>query len=305
ADLYRRFQTYVHNYGDNKICKIACGPNIDDYAWTDEVMSIAGRYMDALTLHYYTLPTDVWNNKGSATDFDSSLWYATLKRTLKMDELISNHAQIMNKYDPAHRVGLIVDEWGAWYDVEPGTNPGFLYQQNTMRDALIAAINLNIFNLHSDRVVMANLAQMVNVLQSVILTEGEKIILTPTYHVFDLFKAHQDATLVDSFIETKQIGEGDSLVPNLSQSVSISKDNEMHITIANLSVTESYPVNTALVGYAAKKVNARIITGEMHAHNTFENKNTVGIKSFSDYNITSDGLDFTIPPCSVLAFTIN
>jgi len=222
-----------------------------------------------------------------------------------MDELISNHTQIMNKYDPLHKVGLIVDEWGSWYDVEPGTNPGFLYQQNTMRDAMIAAINLNIFNKHSDRVVMANIAQMVNVLQSVILTEGNKMILTPTYHVFDLYKAHQNSTLVDSFMETEQIGESEAAVPNLHESVSIDNSGVMHITIANLSVTQSYPVEGILMGKVIKSVKARILCNRLDAHNTFESPNAVAIEPFDDVKVTKNGLDFTIPACCVMELTVE
>ena len=209
ADEFRRYQTYVRDYGENKVYKIACGPNGADYDWTDKVMEIAGEYMDALTLHYYTVPTGKWQDKGAATGFPKEEYYATLKKALRMEELVRKHAQIMERHDPAHRVGLIVDEWGTWYNVEPGTNPGFLYQQNTMRDAMVAALTLNIFNAHSDRVVMANLAQMVNVLQAVILTEGEKLVLTPTYHVFDLYKHHQDAVLLGSYAETGFVGVED------------------------------------------------------------------------------------------------
>jgi len=145
----------------------------------------------AISLHYYTVPTGDWSKKGSATEFSDEEYYETISKTLYMDELIKRHSEIMSRRDPEGKIGLIVDEWGCWYDVEEGTNPGFLYQQNTMRDAIVAACNLNIFNNHSDKVVMANLAQAVNVLQSLILTEGEKMVKTPTYHVFDLFKTHQ------------------------------------------------------------------------------------------------------------------
>ena len=209
ANEYRRYQTYVRDYkADKKIYKIACGPNVDDYEWTEGVMSTCFRhsqpsqhgFMDGLSLHYYTHP-EGWEIKGSATDFDDKVWYKTLSKTLYMEELIRRHGAIMDKYDPKKEIGLIVDEWGTWFTVEPGTNPGFLYQQNTMRDALVAGINLNIFNKHSDRVRMANIAQIVNVLQSVILTEGEKMIKTPTYHVFNMYKYHQDAMLVDSHID--------------------------------------------------------------------------------------------------------
>ena len=214
GNLYRRYQTYVREYNhDKKIFKIACGPNVDDYEWTEGVMKTCFRhcqpqfhgFMDGLSLHYYTHP-EGWEIKGSATDFDEKAWYKTLAKTLYMETLINRHGAIMDQYDPEKQVGLIVDEWGTWFTVEPGTNPGFLYQQNTMRDALVAGINLNIFNKHSDRVKMANIAQLVNVLQSVILTDGPQMIKTPTYYVFKMFKDHQEATLVDSHIETEQIG---------------------------------------------------------------------------------------------------
>ena len=190
ADQFRRYQTYLRNFGGNRLFKIACGPSGDDYDWTEKVMEIAGRYADGIALHYYTVPLGDWAHKGSATGFTTEVYFDTLARALKMEELVARHTAVMDKYDPKARVGLLVDEWGAWYDVEPGTNPGFLYQQNTMRDAMVAALTLHIFNKHSDRVVMANIAQMVNVLQSVILTEDRKMLLTPTYHVFDLLKAH-------------------------------------------------------------------------------------------------------------------
>ena len=197
ADLYKRYATYVRNFGDNVIYKIACGPSAGDYTWTEVVMREAGHLLNGLSLHYYTLPTNSWTgSKGSATEFGEEEWFKTLKHTLVMEELVTKHSIIMDKYDPEKKIGLIVDEWGAWYDVEPGTNPGFLYQQNTLRDALIAGINLNIFNNHCDRVQMANIAQLVNVLQAVILTEGDKMLLTPTYHVFNMYKVHQDADLL-------------------------------------------------------------------------------------------------------------
>lgn len=175
CDEYRRYQSFCKNFSGNELYKIACGPNSNDYNWTDVVMSNLGEWnTKAISLHYYTVPTGDWNKKGSATEFSDEEYYETISKTLYMDELIKHHSGIMSRRDPEGKIGLIVDEWGCWYDVEEGTNPGFLYQQNTMRDAIVAACNLNIFNNHSDKVVMANLAQAVNVLQSLILTEGEK-----------------------------------------------------------------------------------------------------------------------------------
>lgn len=305
ANMYRRYQTYCRNYPGNKLYKIACGPPDNNYNWTEEVMKIAGNFMDGLSLHYYTIPGD-WAKKGDAREFDNESWYRTLKKTLRMDEFIKNHINIMNKYDKEERVDLIVDEWGTWYDVEPGTNPGFLYQQNTMRDALIAGINLNIFNKNSRRVKMANIAQIVNVLQAVILTEGENMVLTPTYHVFNMYKDHQEATLLESYIESKEIGlEEENLVPNLHESASVDKDGRIIFTINNLSITDDYKVETELLGKKPTKITANILTNEMNACNTFEESNLVKIEEFNNFTISDNGLSFTIPKCSIMRFIIE
>ena len=299
ADQYRRYQTYCRNYSGNKLFKIACGANSFDYNWTDKVMQIAGRYMDAITLHYYTVPNE-WENKGSATQFDRAEYFRTLHNALKMEELITKHAAIMDQYDPEGRVGLIVDEWGTWYTVEPGTNPGFLYQQNTMRDALVAAVTLNIFNAHADRVIMANLAQTINVLQAVILTEGAQMILTPTYHVFDLYKVHQDATLIESCVAADLIGQEDAQVPNLHVSASEDEDGTVHITLANLSPEDDAPITCDLTG----EISAQLLTGKMDSYNTFDNPEAICPKPFA-VNADTHGMNFILPPVSVVAIEIK
>ncbi|MCR4585351.1 MAG: alpha-N-arabinofuranosidase, partial [Lachnospiraceae bacterium] len=255
--------------------------------------------MDGLSLHYYTVPHD-WNHKGSAVDFDDKTWYDTLNKTLFMDELIRRHTNIMDKYDKDNKVALIVDEWGTWYDVEPGTNPGFLYQQNTIRDALVAGINLNIFNKHCARVKMANIAQLVNVLQAVILTDGEKMIKTPTYHVFSMYKHHQDNDLLESFIENEQIGmEEDKMVCALNESVSVDKDGKLHITVCNLSIDKDQEIETVLADSGIVSAKAEIVGGEIHEHNTFDDPEKVVKRAF---DVTADGgkIRFTLPAASVI-----
>ncbi len=313
GNLYRQYQTYIRNYkSDSPIFKICCGANAGDYYWTKDVLETTHKhamphvhgFMDGLSLHYYTVPFD-WEHKGSATGFDVDAWYATLNKTLFMETLIKNHGAIMDEYDPEKKIGMIVDEWGTWYDVEPGTNPGFLYQQNTMRDALVAGINLNIFNKHCDRVKMANIAQLVNVLQSVILTEGEKMVLTPTYHVFNMYKYHQDAELLDSYIETTEIGTEKWKVPNLNESVSLGKDGKIHVTLNNLSVSESYEIDAVFTETIIKSVKGTILTNEMGAHNTFDNPNVVCPESFDKVEVDGNSMKFTIPACSVLHLEIE
>ena len=217
-----------------------------------------------------------------------------------MDELVTRHREIMDRHDPEGRVGLIVDEWGAWYDVEPGTNPGFLYQQNTMRDAMVAAINLNIFNNHADRVVMANLAQMVNVLQSVILTDGDQMLLTPTYHVFDLYKAHHDATLLPTEVECPVSGGMNSIT--VSASV---KENVITVTAANLDCENAQQVTLDIANCDVQKVTARILSGEMHEKNTFEDKENVKIAEFTDFAVENGCVVMNLPACCVVEVTIN
>ncbi len=311
GDMYRRYQTYVRNYDSKKpVRRIACGANADDYHWTDKVLETVfdhgTGFMDGMSLHYYTLPTGDWSSKGSALDFDEKDWYRTLKATLKMEELIRRHSSIMDQYDPEKKIGMIIDEWGTWYDVEPGTNPGFLYQQNTMRDALVAGINLNLFNKNCDRVKMANIAQMVNVLQAVILTEGEKMIKTPTWHVFDLYQHHQDGELVESSIETKEAGLEDGYrIPDLSESVSLGKDGRLHVTVTNASLTESREIEGCFAESPVLSVKGRILTGDMRAHNTFEDPDAVHTVEFTDYTVEGNKVCFTIPACSVVHLAVE
>jgi len=297
ADEYRKFQTYCRNYGQNKLFRIACGPNSDDYNWTEVLMKNACGYMDALTLHYYTICGDKWEDKRASTGFTSEDYYRTLKHSMKMEELVTRHGQIMDRYDPEKKVALIVDEWGNWFDVEPGTNPGFLYQQNTMRDAMVAAITLNVFMAHCDRVRMANLAQTVNVLQSVILTEGDKMVKTPTYHVFDLYKAHQDAQQVDCFVETEEVGENGFDVPQIIASAS-QKDGKLTLTLANTSMDKAAEVEIA--GVCLCKAQGRILQGEATQYNDFDNS-PLAVETFDGI----EGNKVKLPACCVVELTIG
>ena len=299
SDLYRRFSTYVRNYGENKVYKIACGPNSADYDWTEVLMRESTRFMDALTLHYYTVPGE-WSKKGSATVFDTVDYYNTMEKTLVMEELVTKHSAIMDKYDPQKRVALFVDEWGSWYDVEPGSNPGFLYQQNTMRDAMIAGINLNIFNKHADRVRMANIAQLVNVLQAIILTDGEKMLLTPTYHIFDMYKEHMENSLVDSFILAGTTGVEQHTVTDVTESASVNEHGDVIMTLCNLDLGEEKEVDITIQGQKAVIFHGEVVTGEVNAHNTFEEPGKVVIKKLEAMTVTEDGVKVVLPPCSVV-----
>ena len=302
ANEYRRYQTYVRQYrSDSKVYKVACGSNGGDFEWTDVLMKQAGRYMDGLSLHYYTVPHD-WDHKGAALGFSREDYQITLEKALEIDRLITRHSAIMDQYDPERRVGLIVDEWGTWYDVEPGTNPGFLYQQNSMRDAMVAALTLNIFNQHCERVHMANLAQLVNVLQSLILTEGPRMLLTPTYYVFKLFRHHQENELLLS--EMKTDGEKGS-VPTVHASASVDQHGVIHVTLVNPGLDDAQEVKIDLSGRKAQDVTGSILTGAMDAHNTFDAPEQVHNAPFEGIALSEAGLSVTLPPVSVVHLGIR
>ncbi len=305
ANTYRRYQTYVRNYSDdNRVYKVACGPNAEDYNWTEELMKNARWHMNGLALHYYTITHD-WGHKGSATEFDEKEYYDCLAAAYKIDSIISRHLEIMNRYDPDKRVDLIVDEWGTWHDVEPGTNPGFLYQQNTMRDAIVAALSLNIFNKHSDRIRMCNIAQTINVLQAVALTDGADMVLTPTYYAFKMFKDHQENTLLGSYITSENIDTAKGKLPTLCESASIDENGVVYSTITNTSATEMKEVLCQLADTQVKSVKAEILTAKMDAFNTFDSKDAVKTAEFTDFEVTADGFKANIPACSVVKFVIE
>ncbi len=307
ADQYRRYSTYCKDYGIPRLRKIACGPTGADYHWTEVLMREAAQFMWGLALHYYTSVTIPGVGRASsATEFGEDEWFLYLQKALFIDELITRHSTIMDKYDPEQRVALVVDEWGSWYNTEPGTNPRFMFQQNTLRDALIAAIHLNVFNQHCDRVRMANIAQTINVLQAMVLTEGDKMILTPTYHVFEMFKVHQRATLVPLDIQCDDYAFGDGSVPGLSASASRDDDGRVHLSICNLHANDDVDVSCVLRGMAATDVTGRILTADaINAHNTFDEPEAVRPAPFDGATLDGDVLSIALPSKSVVVLEIS
>lgn len=317
ANLYRRYQTYVKNYNLEKpIFKISCGANGDDYEWTDEVLKTCAYkapehlhcFMDGISLHYYTLPNSDWQHKGSATDFGIAEYYTTLAKTRYMEELIVKHSNIIGRYVDKDKIGLIIDEWGCWYDVEPGTNPGFLYQQNTMRDAVVAAINFDIFNHNCKVVRMANIAQMVNVLASVILTEGQDMVLTPTYYAFHMYRYHQGAQLVHTHLtENAYAGsEKENQVPQITQTVSKSSDGTVNLTISNVSVNQAETVEATFADISSLEIlEAKVLSGKMNACNTFEENQVVAEEEYSAYAVVENKISMQLPSCSIVLLRVG
>lgn len=303
ADLYRRYATYCRNFDNNKLYKIASGASDYDYNWTEVLMKNVGNRMHGLSLHYYTVKG--WSgSKGSATEFDNDEYYWTIGKCLEIEDVIRKHIAIMDKYDPEKKVDLIVDEWGTWFDVEEGTNPGHLYQQNTMRDAFIAALTLNTFHKYSDRIKMANLAQIVNVLQSIILTKEDKMVLTPTYYIFEMYKIHQDALHIPLSVtsETKKFrGQNISMI-NASAS---KKGDTLNLTIANIDLNNSQDITVSLPDSKSVKINGKILTADNIAdHNTFDNPDLIQLKNYDGAKMSGNKLNLKIPAKSIIALEI-
>ena len=310
ADFYgnimRQYSTYLNNYSGNRLYKIACGPYDFNFQWTETLMKEPGTrgMFQGLSLHYYSV-VDGWGYKGSATKFDEREWFETFRLNLEMDKILKGHSAILDRYDPEKTKGLVVDEWGNWFKVEPGTNEGFLYQQNSLRDAITAAINLNIFNQHADRVKVANLAQMVNVLQAVILTKDDKMVLTPTYYVFKMFKVHQEAQLLNIDIKCEDYAYGDKKIPAISASASLDKTGKIHISLANLNPNKEITVTCPIVGDNFSKVTGEVLTAtDMTAFNSFEKPEAVKTATFNGFKLSDGILTVTMPSKSVVVLEI-
>lgn len=255
--------------------------------------------LDAIALHHYSVID--WGNKGPAKGFSEDQYFTIMQRALHMEELITKHVAIMDKYDPKKRVDLFVDEWGGWYDVEPETNPGFLYQQNTMRDAMLAGATLNIFNKHADRVKMANLAQAINVLQAVILTEEEKLLLTPTYHVMRMYSVHHDAKLIPLSFVSPQYILHDQALPAVSASASVDGEGKVHFSIVNIDAHKAQTIELNISELNLKKVKGEILTSKnLQDHNTFDAPNTVQVSSFDGAKLKNGKLTLSVPPFSIV-----
>ena len=307
ANEFKKYASFAKDYPGARLKKVASGPNADDYNWTEVIMkNIPGYMMWGISLHYYTVPTGNWGHKGSATSFSESEYFSTMQRCLAMDTLVTKHAAIMDKYDPDKHVALVVDEWGVWTDVEPGTNPGFLYQQNSLRDALIAATTLNIFNNHCDRVKGAALAQTINVLQSLILTDQDKMLLTPTYYVFDMYKVHQDAKYLavqlnspDYFVDGKEL-------PAVNVSASQDASGKVHISLANLDLHNAVNISTTFNDIKWSRVSGEILTSSKITDvNTFQEPTKLHLEKFESAKKKGDYLEVALPAKSIVTLELQ
>ena len=303
SDLFRRYGTYLRNFGDNRLYKIASGASDYDYNWTKVLMqNLSSKGMNGISLHYYTVID--WRNKGAATKFSDKEYYNILSKSIEIEDVLKKHIDVMDQYDPEGHVDLLLDEWGTWYDVEPGTNPGHLYQQNTMRDAIVAALNFDIFHKYTRRLKMANIAQVVNVLQSMILTNETEMVLTPTYHVFEMYNVHQNAEyLASDCLTSKTECDRKVAVPEVDVTAS-RKDGVMNISLVNTDLKKSAKVLVTFDNAKAVSqiVSARVLTSkDARDCNDFGSADKVAPAAFKDYKMTKSGIELTLPPCSVVA----
>lgn len=306
AAEYRKYATHITNYGNGEgLFRIAVGPGTEDYNWTETIMrDIPLKLIEGLSIHHYSVIN--WANKGSATAFSEQEYFRTMEQAWKMDRFVAKNKEVMDKYDPRKKVALVVDEWGGWYEVEPGTNSAFLYQQNSMRDAMIAGLTLNIFHNHADRVRMANLAQIVNVLQAVILTKEEKLVLTPTFHVMEMYNVHQDAVMIPVKVVSDDYVMDGKRIPAVSASASKDAKGTVHISLVNIDATKENKINIDISGLAGRKLSGRILRSDkVQDHNSFENPDKVTPGAFDKATIQGNTLEVTLPPFSVVVLALQ
>ena len=305
--IMRRFATYLQ-IGPKLI---ASGASDRDYHWTEVLMRAEGPYhapspFYGVSLHYYTVPTGNWDHKGSAIGFPESEWASTLARTRALEDMIEHHEAIMDKADPQKKVGLMVDEWGTWYDPAPGSNPAFLVQENTLRDALVAATNFHIFMRHADRVRMANIAQMVNVLQSMIRTDGPRMVLTPTYYAFLMYRPFQGATAIPVNVSTPNYTIGSETVPAIDVTAARGADGTTYVGLINADPNQPADVSLSLPGSAQRRVTGELLTGaKMDSRNDFGQAEQVRTVPFSSARWSGGTLDVSMPAKSVVVLTIK
>lgn len=304
ADIYRQYATFMPGWSSGvDITRIASGASSDDYNWTEVLMKkVPQSLMEAVALHHYSVID--WSNKGSDKNFSEEQYFIIMQKALEIEELITRHVTIMDRYDPDKNVDLFVDEWGGWYDSKDSL--GVLYQQNTMRDAMIAGTTLNSFNNHADRVKMANLVQTINVLQAVILTNEEKMILTPTYYVMKMYNVHQNSTLLPMSMQNVSYTFNNEELPALSASASIDQNGTKNISLVNIDSRKNHTAEIEIRGETFKNISATILSSAaLQDHNTFENPEKIKPRNFDDFNSKNGVVRIKLPPFSVVVLELK
>ncbi|MEO5640686.1 MAG: alpha-L-arabinofuranosidase C-terminal domain-containing protein [Sphingomicrobium sp.] len=302
ADITLRYATFARGSGAAPL-KLASGPSEDDVAWTDAMMRIAGKQIDGLSLHYYTL-VGSWQDKAPALGFSRAQWFDSFAKTRVMDKLLTVHSAVMDKYDPGKVKLLAVDEWGMWHHEEKGVPA--LYQQNSLRDALIASVNLDIFARHADRVKISAIAQMVNVLQSMLLTDGPTTIRTPTYWTYFLYLPWQDSTVIPLDIRSPDMRDGARSQPALSMSAVRDKKGRRHVALTNVDPDRALPVTLAIDGGAPRHLFGRVLSADrMDAHNDAAHPDAVAPRAFAGARKEGSSVVVTVPAKSLVVLDLD
>lgn len=315
TDQMKLYARFIRNYHPDQrekapgaMRRIAVGPGTGDTAYTEAVMKAWKAHdwawnIEGLSLHNYT--TGGWPVSYSSTDFGEKEYATLVKETLGMDGLIAKHSEVMDKYDPSREVALAVDEWGVWAASIPGTNPGFLQQQNTVRDAVIAALNFNIFARHADRVRVANIAQMVNVLQSMILTDGPKMVLTPTYWVHKLYLPFQDATVVPVDVGAGVYRYGNLTMPRVDAVAARATDGKLYLSLVNLDPTRPATIEAKVAGVSPTRAAGEVLTGPaVNSLNSFAAPDVVKPRAIAA-TVANGAITVTLPPASVTMLAVE
>lgn len=301
VNLYREYTSFIKTSSSKKPLLVGSGGTTEDTKWTEVLSAKIHDNMDGISFHFYTLPNDDWDNKGSATEFDNTMWFHTMERTYRMKNYLKKNIDILDRNDPDGKLGFDVDEWGTWYNTEKGREPGFLYQQNTLRDAVVAAVNLNLFNQNARRVRMSNIAQMVNVLQAMILTDGPKMVKTPTYYVYDMYKIFQNATSIPFTLNTTKYSMDGKDLPAVTASLAQGTDGRLYMALVNLDPVNDANIDLKLNGEINTILAGRILTAKaINTKNTFDNQHAIEPEPFQSW-----ANDFVLPAKSVVVVTLK
>jgi alpha-N-arabinofuranosidase len=304
ANLYRMHENFLRAPDQSRPKMIASGGSGFDTSWTDVLSKELKGHTVGISVHQYTIPGGSWEVKGEALGFKEDEWISTLANTLKMDQLVNDHVAVLDKNDPDKKIGLMVDEWGTWYD-ERGARSA-LYQQNSLRDALVAGLNFNIFHAHAERVPLTTIAQVVNVLQAMILTDKEKMVLTPTYYAFQMYVPFQDAKSLPLAIkDNTSYTLGEVTIPGVSASAARAKDGKVYLALVNTDPSKAVEVAVNVAGTKVKGAAGKVLTSDtIDAHNTFQNPQTIKPAAFSA-RAAGGKLSIKVPAKAVMVVSLE
>jgi alpha-N-arabinofuranosidase len=309
TDVYKHFATFIKTPDDNTPMVVASGGRNRETTWTQQLLQQVKESwtlrLDGISHHYYTLPTGEWARKGSAIGFPEQEWFSTLFRTLEMRGILASNVRVLDQLDTKKKVGFFVDEWGTWYDSAEGASQSNLYQQNSLRDAVLAALNFHVFHDFAHRVHMTNIAQMVNVLQAMILTDGERMLLTPTYHAFHLYRPFQGARQVPASVRgAPDYRQGAQSIPKISATAGLGSDGKLYLGLVNTHPREDEQVRVEASRPIAKASGRMLTAASLDAHNTFAEPNRVRPTTV-DLTASNGSLEITLPPKSILVLSLE